>query len=58
VPVKADELQALLVSRAAHESGLHPVTLRKWMKAGKIQAICGLGFLGDSLACDPTNDRK
>jgi putative resolvase len=27
------------VSRAAHELGLHPFTVRKWIKAGKIQAI-------------------
>ncbi len=38
-PVKADEPKLLRVSRAAHELGLHPFTVRKWMKAGKIQAI-------------------
>ena len=27
------------VSRAAHELGLHPLTVRKWIKAGKIAAI-------------------
>jgi len=37
--VKADELKLLRVSRAAHELGLHPFTVRKWIKAGKIQAI-------------------
>ena len=38
-PVKADEPKLLRVSRAAHELGLHPFTVRKWIKAGKIQAI-------------------
>jgi putative resolvase len=37
--LKADEPKLLRVSRAAHELGLHPVTVRKWIKAGKIQAI-------------------
>jgi putative resolvase len=37
--VKADEPKLLRVSRAAHELGLHPLTVRKWIKAGKIQAI-------------------
>jgi excisionase family DNA binding protein len=37
--VKADEPKLLRVSRAAHELGLHPFTVRKWIKAGKIQAI-------------------
>ena len=36
---KADEAKLLRVSRAAHELGLHPFTVRKWIKAGKIQAI-------------------
>ncbi|HEY7358790.1 MAG TPA: IS607 family transposase [Ktedonobacterales bacterium] len=27
------------MSRAAHELGLHPLTVRKWIKAGKIAAI-------------------
>jgi len=39
VPVKADEPKLLRVSKAAHELGLHPLTVRKWIKAGKIQAI-------------------
>ncbi len=39
VQVKADEPKLLRVSRAAHELGLHPFTVRKWIKAGKIQAI-------------------
>ena len=37
--VKAEEPKLLRVSRAAHELGLHPFTVRKWIKAGKIQAI-------------------
>ncbi|GAC1364081.1 MAG: IS607-like element ISTko2 family transposase [Ktedonobacteraceae bacterium] len=37
--MKADEPKLLRVSRAAHELGLHPFTVRKWMKTGKIQAI-------------------
>ncbi len=39
VQVKADEPKLLRVSRAAHKLGLHPYTVRKWIKAGKIQAI-------------------
>jgi excisionase family DNA binding protein len=37
--VKADEPKLLRISKAAHELGLHPFTVRKWIKAGKIQAI-------------------
>jgi excisionase family DNA binding protein len=37
--VKAKEPKLLRVSRAAHELGLHPLTVRKWIKAGKIAAI-------------------
>jgi putative resolvase len=37
--VKAEEPKRLRVSRAAHELGLHPLTVRKWIKAGKIAAI-------------------
>lgn len=37
--MKADEPKLLRVSKAAHELGLHPLTVRKWIKAGKIQAI-------------------
>jgi putative resolvase len=37
--VKANEPKLLRVSRAAHELGLHPLTVRKWIKAGKIHAI-------------------
>ena len=37
--MRADEPKLLRVGRAAHELGLHPFTVRKWIKAGKIQAI-------------------
>jgi putative resolvase len=37
--MKAEEPTLVRVSRAAHEVGLHPLTVRKWMKAGKIHAI-------------------
>ena len=37
--MKADEPKLLRISKAAHELGLHPFTVRKWIKAGKIQAI-------------------
>jgi putative resolvase len=37
--LKADEPKLLRVSRAAHELGLHPFTVRKWIKSGKIHAI-------------------
>jgi putative resolvase len=37
--VKADEPKLLRVSRAAHELGLHPLTVRKWIRQGKIAAI-------------------
>lgn len=37
--VTADEPKLLRVSRAAHELGLHPFTVRKWIKGGKIHAI-------------------
>jgi DNA binding domain, excisionase family len=37
--VKTDEPKLLRISKAAHELGLHPFTVRKWIKAGKIQAI-------------------
>lgn len=35
----ANEPKLLRVSKAAHELGLHPLTVRKWIKAGKIAAI-------------------
>src|SRR5713226_7118762 len=38
--MKQDEPKLLRISKAAHELGLHPFTLRKWIKQGKIQAIC------------------
>jgi excisionase family DNA binding protein len=37
--VKAEEPKWLRVGRAAHELGLHPLTVRKWIKAGKIAAV-------------------
>jgi putative resolvase len=37
--VKTDEPKLLRISKAAHELGLHPFTVRKWIKQGKIQAI-------------------
>lgn len=37
--MKADKPKLLRVSKAAHELGLHPLTVRKWIKAGKIRAI-------------------
>jgi excisionase family DNA binding protein len=37
--VKTDEPKLLRISKAAHELGLHPFTVRKWIKAGKIRAI-------------------
>ena len=37
--MKAEEPKWLRVSRAAHELGWHPLTVRKWIKAGKIAAI-------------------
>jgi len=37
--MKAEEPKLLRVSKAAHEVGLHPLTVRKWIKAGKIHAI-------------------
>ena len=37
--MKATEPKLLRVSRAAHQLGLHPFTVRKWIKAGKIRAI-------------------
>jgi len=38
--MKQDEPKLLRISKAAHELGLHPFTVRKWIKQGKIQAIC------------------
>jgi putative resolvase len=39
VRVTAQEPKLLRVSKAAHELGLHPLTVRKWIKAGKIYAL-------------------
>jgi len=33
------EPKLLRVSAAAHELGLHPLTVRRWIKAGKLQAV-------------------
>jgi putative resolvase len=37
--MKTDEPKLLRISKAAHELGLHPFTVRKWIKQGKIAAI-------------------
>ena len=37
--MKQDEPKLLRVSKAAHELGLHPFTVRKWIKQGKIRAV-------------------
>jgi putative resolvase len=37
--MKQDEPKLLRIRKAAHELGLHPFTVRKWIKQGKIQAI-------------------
>ncbi len=37
--MKADEPKLLRISKAAHELGLHPFTVRKWIKQGKLAAI-------------------
>jgi len=37
--VKAEEPKLLRISKAAHELGLHPFTVYKWIKVGKIAAI-------------------
>jgi putative resolvase len=37
--MKQDEPKLLRISKAAHQLGLHPFTVRKWIKQGKIQAI-------------------
>jgi excisionase family DNA binding protein len=39
VQVKTEEPKLVRISRAAHELGLHPFTVRKGIKQGKIQAI-------------------
>jgi excisionase family DNA binding protein len=33
------EQKLLRVGAAAHELGLHPITVRRWMKAGRIQVM-------------------
>jgi len=37
--MKQDEPKLLRVGKAAHELGLHPFTVRKWIKQGKIHAV-------------------
>src|SRR6266576_2644907 len=37
--MKQDEPKLLRVSKAAHELGLHPFTVRKWIRQGKIHAV-------------------
>ena len=37
--MKQDEPKLLRVSKAAYELGLHPFTVRKWIKQGKIHAV-------------------
>ncbi len=37
--MKAHDPKLLRISKAAHELGLHPFTVRKWIKQGKIAAI-------------------
>ena len=37
--MKQDEPKLMRVSKAAHELGLHPFTVRKWIKQGKIHAV-------------------
>jgi excisionase family DNA binding protein len=33
------EQKLLRVGAAAHELGLHPITVRRWIKAGRIQVV-------------------
>jgi putative resolvase len=37
--MKQNEPKLLRVGKAAHELGLHPFTVRKWIKQGKIHAV-------------------
>src|SRR2546429_9846882 len=39
VLVAKREPKLLRISAAAHELGLHPITVRRWIKAGRIQAV-------------------
>src|SRR5712691_8267065 len=38
-PMIKREHKLLRVGAAAHELGLHPITVRRWIKAGHIQAV-------------------
>jgi putative resolvase len=33
------EHKLLRIGAAAHELGLHPITVRRWIKAGRIQVV-------------------
>ena len=33
------EQKLFRLSQAAHELGLHPITVRRWIKAGRIQVV-------------------
>ena len=37
--VRKSDRKYLRVGKAAEELGLHPITIRRWIKAGKIQAV-------------------
>ncbi len=39
VPMAKQEQKLFRVSAAAHELGLHPMTVRRWIKAGRIQVV-------------------
>jgi putative resolvase len=37
--VRKSDRKYLRVGKAAEELGLHPITIRRWIKMGKIQAV-------------------
>jgi putative resolvase len=39
VPMAKQEQKMFRVGAAAHELGLHPMTVRRWIKAGRIQVV-------------------
>jgi putative resolvase len=39
VPMAKQEQKLFRVGAAAHELGLHPMTVRRWIKAGRIQVV-------------------